>query len=287
MFGILNTEFFGLEGNAFSRLVANSLNGVVPVFGNAGAGTETVMRDFSNAMPVKQLGWLGIDIETVKDKKIAINEINGISSRGRYSDTDTERISTQILLADGNDFVAAHVLKISSPGGDVNGIFPLANVIANLKKPIVAHVSYMAASCQALTASQCTEVYLEDAVTSIGSLGIMSVIQSEFDHLEKEGVATLIMTSAGAENKSIFHPARKLDENDPAIAAAIAKKQKALNLMSTQMWAMVQKKRPQIKSDIGVEMFFGKDAIKVGLADRIGSLDAAVARAAYLSTQIK
>jgi ClpP class serine protease len=190
-------------------------------------------------------------------------------------------------LADGNENISAHVLSICSPGGDVNGIFPLATIIANLKKPIVAHVSYMAASCQALTASQCTEVYLEDAVTSIGSLGIMSVIQSEAEHLEKEGIATLIMTSAGAENKSIFHPARKLDETDPAIAEAIAKKQKALNLMSKQMWGMVQKKRPQVKSDIGVEMFFGKDAIKAGLADRMGSLDDAVTRAAYLSTQIK
>ncbi|MCP1384460.1 S49 family peptidase [Runella salmonicolor] len=225
--------------------------------------------------------YFGIKTDKQKSGLVAIIPVKGVlAPEWSWGGTNTEWLSQQIAIAIGNEAVSAIVLTGNSGGGAVTGTMAWANSIATAKnqKPIVGHVQGMVASAAYWGFSACNEIFLESATTSaVGSIGVMSVYTSYAKQLEKEGIDVRVLRSKGAEDKALLHPAEALNED------ALKEEQKLIDAMRVEFLGAVQSFRPQIINDPGGKLYYGRDAIRAGLADNVGTRSDAIKRADYLA----
>ncbi len=76
-------------------------------------------------------------------------------------------------MAASNPNIAAIVLQIDSPGGEVSGTQQLADVIKSVQKPVVAFVDGMMASAALWIGSAADEIIASTPQDIIGSIGTM------------------------------------------------------------------------------------------------------------------
>ena len=233
----------------------------------------------NNYSPV-ELSWLGISTNQEKSGLVAVIPVQGsLSPFWSWGGTNTEWLSRQIDICLGNDAVSCIVLKVMSGGGTVAGTLAVAGTVAmaNSKKPVLSYVTGLAASAAYWIAAQSSEIFLESAVSSaVGSIGVMAVYMSEAKHNEQEGYDYRVLRSKGSEDKNLFHPAEPINEE------AMKEEQGVLDAMRIEFLSSVQASRPQV-GDPGGKLYYGKNAIRIGLADSIGSLSDTIKRADYLA----
>ena len=228
-----------------------------------------------------ELNWLGIDTERQKSGLVAIIPVQGaLAPFWSYGGTNTEWLSRQIEICLGNDAISAIVLKGMSGGGTVAGTLSVAETVRKAQdlKPILGYVNGMAASAAYWIFSQTREIYLESAVsTALGSIGVLGVFVSEAKRLEQEGYDIRLLRSKGSEDKSLLHPAEPINED------ALKEEQRIIDAMRVEFLSHVQANRPKITQDPGGKLYYGKDAIRIGMADGVGSLYDTIKRADYLA----
>lgn len=215
-----------------------------------------------------------------KSGLVAIIPLMGVMTRyGDNCSWGTEDIGSWIMEANADDMVTAIVLEIHSPGGTVNGMEMFGHIVKNSQKPIVAYVAGMAASGAYWTASQCREIVMESNVTSsVGSIGVLSMHQDSSEAYEKEGHKITIIRSEGSDDKALFNDVEPLTEELKAQVRAEMKPMRDLFV------ATVKGTRSKISDNVfSGKMYAGKEAIKLGMADRIGFLGDAVNRADLLA----
>lgn len=166
----------------------------------------------------------------------------------------------------------------------MNGVEKLAGTIRRVKakKPVVAWV-VNAYSGGNWLASQCTEIMVENAVLSgMGSIGVYGTHEDWTQHLEQEGIKVQIVRAEGSEDKIALNPFEE------APAEAMAEARRVITNIRNLFVAQVKAERPQTSDQaLTGKPFDGKQAMKLGLADREGSLDDAVKRADFLARKKK
>jgi len=285
MQAIFSEKYLSIEGDYLSNLLIN--NRYNSFVGADVKVPEVQMKSIENDLDSRALSYyLDINTEAVKGGFVAIIPVEGTLSRNMdYGGVSTNWLKTQIAYAAGNANVISIVLKISSPGGAVNGVSEVVAEMNASKKPILSYISYCGCSGAYLIASQGQEVWIDSAkTTAVGSVGVYSVLISQFEMMQNAGIKAKILRFP--ENKALLHPYEALDENDPMIKAAIDKEMMVVKMMREEMLSMIVSKRPQVAAIDG-DVYYGREAIRLGLADKVGSLDAAVARAAFLGLQAK
>jgi protease IV len=220
------------------------------------------------------------DVTPGKEKQVAIIPIIGSMTRyGGMCSHGSEDVASWIMEANAMPNISSIVLEINSGGGEVDGTEMLGEVVRQSKKPVVAYVAGMAASAAYWVASQCAEIVMESATTSeVGSIGVLSMHVDSSAYYEAEGHKITILRSDGSEDKALFNSVEALS---PKIVATV---KADLNRIRGTFIKTVKKGRPAI--DAGVftgKMFAGTEAIKLGMADKIGYLGDAVKRADALS----
>lgn len=210
---------------------------------------------------------------------VAVIPIDGAMSRYGLCGYGNEYMARILEKADGLKQVKAVVLKINSPGGTVDSTEMLADTVKNFSKPIVAWTPYCA-SAGYFVASQADEIMLEPSVTcEIGSIGVLMVYTDYAKYLEKEGMDVTIFRAEGSEDKALVNGIEPLSDE---LKAEI---QADLNACRKAFLGYVRRGRAgRLKSN---EVFSGKmykkeQAIQLGLADKIGSLNDAIKRARKL-----
>ncbi|MCA0229890.1 MAG: S49 family peptidase [Bacteroidetes bacterium] len=210
---------------------------------------------------------------------VAVIPIDGAMSRYGLCGYGNEY--TARILEKAQDFakVKSVVLKINTPGGTVDSTEMLADTVKNFSKPIVAWTPYCA-SAGVFVASQADEIILEPSVTAeIGSIGVLMVYTDYSKYLEKEGMDVQIFRAEGSEDKALINGIEPLTDE---LKAEI---QADLNACRKAFLGYVKRGRAgRLKSN---EVFSGKmykkeQAIQLGLADKIGSLNDAIKRARKL-----
>lgn len=222
------------------------------------------------------------DLEDLKDflkaggGDVAVVPISGAMSRNGLCGYGNEYTARILEKADSYAKVKAVVLKINTPGGTVDSTEMLADTVKNFSKPIVAWTPYCA-SAGYFVASQADAIVMENAVTSeVGSIGVLMVYTDYSKYLEKEGMDVTIFRADGSEDKALINGIEPLSEE---LKAEI---QGDLNACRKAFLGYVRRGRAgKLQSD---EVFSGKmykkeAAIRLGLADRIGTLSDAVKRA--------
>lgn len=191
-----------------------------------------------------------------------------------------ESIRAEIDAAVADTNVRAIVLDVDSPGGEAAGVFDLADAIfeARKSKPVWAVANEEAYSAAYAIASAADVIYVP-RTGGVGSVGVVAahVDQSAAD--KKAGVAWTFI-HAGA---------RKVDGNshEPLSDRASASLQGEVDRLYGMFVDTVARNRGMSSDTIRATeagLYFGADAVKAGLADRVGTMRDALAA---LGAQLK
>lgn len=176
------------------------------------------------------------------------------------------------------------VLKISSPGGLVAGVFELAQDIRSraqaIRKRVIAYVDGCAASAAYALACAAEKIFVP-ATGLVGSIGTMQV-----------AVDTTVADRAAGLNFEVFASgARKVDGN-PHVAMsdeARAAIRQGVDEMAKTFFAFVATARgttPDAIAKLQAAMFVGGNAVEAGLADGVKTLAEVIASANQINAQV-
>ena len=207
------------------------------------------------------------------------SQVDNVSGPGGVS---TERVSRALDMALADPSIGSIVLNMDSPGGSVYGVQELADQIrsARSQKPIVAQVSGVAGSAMYWLAAQASEIVVQPS-GQVGSIGVYALHQDVSKASEQAGVA-FTFVSAGKYKAE----GNRYQPLDGEAAAAI---QQTVDGYYRDFTNAVAKGRgvsaDAVRTGFGEgRMVRAADAVKLGMADRVDTLQATLER---LATQAK
>ena len=201
-----------------------------------------------------------------------------------YGTTEVAEVINEAAQAKN---ISSIVLDIDSGGGSVDAIAPLIEAIrsAQSKRKAVVASCDLCASAAYYVAQACNEIIADNEVSSeFGSIGVMMSFMDYAKYYEDNGIKqhTIYSNLSDYKNKP-FEEARKGNYN--------AIREEELDPLARDFQEAVKRGRGarlQLETEglLRGRMFYARDAVRVGLADRIGSLQTAVARSRELSAQM-
>lgn len=193
--------------------------------------------------------------------------------------TSYTAIGRDLAAALADPAVGGVVLQFSSPGGEAAGVAELAEQIrlASQKKPVVAHALgsccsaayWLAAACPLIVACETAE---------LGSVGCRIVTMDDSGAQEKAGLREVEIVSSQSPHKR----GTPLDE---AVVARIQARADALAQVFVDSLARLRAgSAEKVLADYGQgDVMIASAAVAAGVADRIGSLEAALGAAREMS----
>ncbi|WP_065095277.1 MULTISPECIES: S49 family peptidase [unclassified Wolbachia] len=207
----------------------------------------------------------------VRNSERGIIPIHGILTKKSetfddiFGMTSYNQIEAQITQAIEDSDIETILLDIDSPGGEVNGVFDLADFIysARGKKRIIAIANDDAYSAAYAIASSAEKVFVS-RTSGVGSIGVIAshIDQSGFD--EKQGI----------KYTTVFAGSRKNDLNphEPITSESLENLKSEVNRLYGMLVELIARNRnlsvEAIKS-IEAGLYFGEKAVEIGLADGI------------------
>lgn len=200
----------------------------------------------------------------------AVVELKGEIADG--ADASAEFINAALLAAFEDEGSRAVVLLINSPGGSPVQAGMMNDEIMRLKalykKPVYAVVEESCASAAYYIAVSADKIYVDKA-SIVGSIGVLMDGFGFTGLMGKLGVERRLMTAG--ENKGFLDPFSPQTDTQRAFAQAM------LDQIHQQFIAVVKQGRgDRLKEtpDMFSGLFWsGQQAIELGLADELGSLD--------------
>lgn len=222
--------------------------------------------------------------ETVTSKnksknKIAIIYANGEITGGEGTDEKmgSERISRAIRKARLDENIKAIVLRINSPGGSAlaSDVMWREIVLTKKVKPVIASFGDVAASGGYYIGCAADSIFVQPN-TIIGSIGVFGIIPN-FQNLLNNKLGITFDGVKTGKYADIMSVTRPLTEGERLII------QNEISRIYDGFITRVAEGRKKSKSYIdiigGGHVWIGTDAIKIGLADRIGSFNDAIVAA--------
>jgi signal peptide peptidase SppA len=180
-----------------------------------------------------------------------------------------EIIARDLNKALDDQSVRAVMLVIDSPGGEVNGINELADMLyaARGRKPITAYVEGVGASAAYWIASAADEV-VADATAALGSIGVIMTMRDP----SKTSARDIEFVSSQSPNKN----------PNPATESGRSQIQSIVDSLADVFVSTVARNRSvsreTVLSDFGQGgILIGQKAVDAGLADRLGSYEQVLA----------
>jgi signal peptide peptidase SppA len=196
-----------------------------------------------------------------------------------------DAIEARVRAALGDAGVRAVVLRFDSPGGEVAGNAECARAIRAAAdaagKPLVSYVDEQCASAAYKLACATDEIVVP-ATGFAGSVGTIVVLADRVAANEAEGLNVRVVRSG--KLKASPHP------DEPLTDAAVARVQAMVDTLGRMFAEDVARARVlTVEGVLALEgaQFLGAEAVARGLADRIGNLNDAVARARGLAATTK
>lgn len=276
MRGLLSVEAWAVKESVIEYYRRELTSGRMPTIGE-----KPKLFEYAVAVMADNGDGSSGDAQTIDAKagQVAVVSVTGVMTRyGEACAYGTEDIAKQLKALDNMIGVSGVVIKWDSPGGDVNGTKVFSQVIASMNKPVVSYV-VQADSAAYWGASQTDEIIMEDnAQAEVGSIGVYGIRQDVQGKLEKEGVKIQIIRADGSEEKALLNP------YEEAPAEALAQQKSTLNAIRGEFIDMVKAGRPNVDESVfSGKTYKAKEAIKLGLADRVGTLQDAINRVDFLA----
>jgi protease-4 len=203
---------------------------------------------------------------------------------GSWCEYGTAEIADMLRSAASHKNVAAIVLDIDSGGGAVDAIAPMVDAIKyarEMGKPVVASVD-LCCSAAMWVASECDYIMADNDVSAeVGSIGVMMSFMDMRAYYEEKGIKVHEIYSSLSANKNLSFREARDGEYDKITS-------EELDPLAVSFQEAIKKNRGTKLdlSDEGIlsgKTYFAKDALRLGLIDRIGSRSMAVQVAIAMS----
>lgn len=159
-----------LETSAFQKLKQVSNNIVVTAEQQA---KFEVRRDDYHNTNIPMILTLNQSVATIKITGILTQEIDYFAYHFDFNTTYREIISA-IKSAEENNDIEEIILKIDSPGGNVNGLFGVVEALQKVEKPIITKVVNICCSAAFAIGAQSDKIITSNIASQIGSVGILA-----------------------------------------------------------------------------------------------------------------
>lgn len=199
----------------------------------------------------------------------------------------TQEIASVVREAADSKNISSIVLDMDSGGGSVDAIAPMLDAVRyaqGKQKAIVAYCD-LCASAAYYVASACNEIVAGNEVSAeLGSIGVMMSFMDYAKYYEDLGIKQHTIYSNLSDYKNLpFEAAKRGDYK--------AIRDEELDPLARDFQEAVKQGRGarlQLETEglLRGRMFYAKDAVRVGLADKIGTLGMATARSRELSAQM-
>ena len=180
-----------------------------------------------------------------------------------------ELIARDFTTALENPQIKGIILDIDSPGGEVNGVSELSNMVyaARGKKPVVAYASGDAASGAYWIASAADEIVVSET-SALGSIGVVGMYQGK----SGKSAETVEIVSSQSPHKRL----------DPTSDDGRSRIQARIDSMADVFIGTIARNRDVSVEDVqnhygGGDVMIGAKAVNAGMADRVGSLERLIA----------
>jgi len=214
---------------------------------------------------------------------VAVVDVSGSLVNGHagfmsfFGATGYADIRDSLVAAISDSSIGSILLNIDSGGGHVAGVHELAQLISRVDKvkPVVAYTGgTMASAALWLGSSARHTVAAETAM--VGSVGILQVHIDRTEQMKQDGIKATVIR-AGAD-KALANPYEPLSDKAKAMM-----EDQAQAMYSVFLGHVAEQKNLPIataeKKFGGGRMFVGQQIADAGLADKIGSYEAAFSKA--------
>lgn len=201
---------------------------------------------------------------------VAIVKIEGpLTQRPMFIWDNYESIRARVAAAFDDASTRAVMLEINSPGGVVDGVFELAADLramasANPLKRFVAFTDSMAASAAYAIASSAPEIFVS-ATGQVGSIGVINALVDTTALDKAQGVKFSVIASG--ERKRDGNPHVAISEEAEDVMRS------NVNALASIFFETVNRARPNVTAanlqSLDGALFFGTNAVKVGLANGV------------------
>lgn len=262
----MNSRLFSLASSVTWAMEASWVTAILKIANREGRGPEALAAELGRPLDNTQ--------RTTMRRGVAVIPVRGPITRYANLFNDVSGATSIELLA--RDFNAslvdpkctAIVLEIDSPGGEVTGINEFAAMVyaARGSKPIVAYVGGLAASAGYWVASAADEIVC-DRTAQLGSIGIVAGVPNPDAKTAEE----IEIVSSQSPDK---RPDVKTKEGRATI-------QDRVDALADVFLDVVARNRgvdvATVLKDFGRGgLLVGAEAVRRGVADRLGSLEAVV-----------
>ena len=220
-------------------------------------------------------------------KSTAKNRIAVIYAQGeiKYGKGNEKYIGQELIIkalkkARKDDKVKAIVLRVNSPGGSAlaSDIIWRELELTKAEKPLVVSMGNLAASGGYYISCNANKIVAEPT-TITGSIGVFGVVPNARELAGRIGInAEQIGTNKQSVGYSVFEPI-----NDSFYKVTKEGVEQIYNVFVEKVAAGRNMSFAQVDSIAQGRVWTGKEAVKNGLVDELGSLDDAVAVAAKLA----
>lgn len=213
--------------------------------------------------------------------KVFVDKISGtMFKHDSCCDKGTRTIASELLEADADPEIVAHVLVIESGGGASNSVPELEDAFARLIKPVVAWVDGMACSAAQWAAALCAWTVASRDDDEVGCIGTMAEFHSfrRSGSVDSEGMDVVRVYADGSDRKNEWAESA-LEGNVKVI------KEQLLNPHCERFKAAMRQHRPAVTEEhLRGATYRAADVLGV-LVDEIGPFQAAVDKAVSLARE--
>ena len=237
-------------------------------------------------------GFRQVDLETYADRtvptaeasastasKIAVVYAEGaiVGGRGSIETVGSERFAEDFRQLRDDDSVKAIVLRVNSPGGSATASEVILReiLLTKKKKPVIVSMGNVAASGGYWIAAGADRIFAEES-TITGSIGVFGLLSNIEEIANEHGVTwDVVKTGKFADIGSNVRP-----KTEAELAIYQKSVDKTYRLFLTKVARYRDLPIKQVKDVAQGRIWSGKEAVKIGLVDRIGGLESAIAHAA-------
>ncbi len=211
-----------------------------------------------------------VPVSTSSKPHTALIEVRGPITAGAEASAD--RLVSALKQAFADKGAQAIVLRINSPGGSPVQSGIVNDEITRLKalhgKKVYAVVEEICASGAYYIAAAADEIFVDKA-SLVGSVGVLMEGFGFVGLMDKLGIERRLLTAG--EHKGLLDPFSPRDPEDTAIAQAL------IDQVHRQFIEVVKRGRGERLQEtprtFSGTVWNGEEAIRIGLADRLGNLE--------------
>lgn len=268
---------------SYGLMLSGLLKGEVPDEKNYAEQREKLKSFAIDASMGLRMG--GSALQNAPAGSIAVIQLNGpvIKNSQFCGPRGTLDIAADFEAAFANPNITGIIFEMETGGGAALAVKPLADVLLNKNKPVIALTGDVIASAGYYLAVYCDEIMAQHPQSIVGSIGTMISFMDVKPALEKQGVKFHEVYATKSTKKNNTFKEALAGNYEPIVA-------KMLDPMNELFLADVKAQRGEKISQTEKDIYAGEtytatDALALGMIDSIGSFKEAVARIQTLAEE--